>query len=66
MRYLHSDPTANAAVGAADRQLAGMRREAERIRALRLSGQLTRREEELARRRFIGIFRPLLEAALKD
>lgn len=65
MSYLHSDPTANAAVGSIDRELRQMRKEAERIRALRRNNALTREEEQRARRRFIGIYRPLLEKALK-
>lgn len=65
MSYLHSDPTANAAVGSIDRELRQMRKEAERIRVLRRNNALTREEEQRARRRFIGIYRPLLEKALK-
>ena len=61
---MHADPTANRAVGALERELKMMRREAERIRALRRSNLLTPEEERRARRRFRGIYRPLLEKAL--
>lgn len=65
MKYHRADPTANAAIGAADRELKQKRREAERLRALLQSGQLTPEMEEQARRRFTGIFKPILEKALK-
>ena len=65
MSYLHRDPTANAAVGSVEREYKQMQKEAERIRALRRSNALTREEEQRARRRFIGIYRPLLEKALR-
>jgi len=65
MKGTYSDPTANAAVGSLEKEFKRMQKEAERIRALRLSGQLTSEEEERARRRFIGIYRPMLEKALR-
>lgn len=60
----YSDPTANAAIGSADRELKEMSREAERIHALVKAGKLTLEMERYARRRFHGIFRYLLEDAL--
>ena len=65
-RCTHSDPTANAAIGAVDRQLRRMRREAEHIASLRRQGRFTPEMEAEARRRFIGIFRPILEKALQE
>lgn len=59
MRTNRNDPTANAAIGAVDRELKRMRREAERLRALRQRGQLTPEQEEQARARYTGIFRPI-------
>ena len=64
MSYLHSDPTANRAIGALEREMERMRMEADRLRALRRSNLLSFEEEQKARRRFIGIYRPLLERAL--
>jgi len=61
----HRDPTANAAIGAVDRQLRRMRREAEQIALLNRQGKFTPEMEAAARRRFTGIFRPLLEKALR-
>lgn len=66
MSNYYSDPTANAAIGAVDRELKLMRKEAERIRSLRQRGQLTPGEEARARRRFAGIYRRLLLEALRD
>ncbi len=65
MSYLHSDPTANRAIGSLDREYKMMQSEAERIRTLRRSNMLSFEEEQKARRRFIGIYRPLLERALQ-
>lgn len=61
-----SDPTANAAIGAVDRELKQMRKRAEQIRARRRMGLLTRQEELNARMQFTGIFRHLLREALED
>ena len=65
MSRMHSDPTANRAIGAIDREIRRMRGEAERIRVLRLNNMLTSEEEKRARRRFIGIYKPMLEKALR-
>jgi len=64
-RGTHRDPTANAAIGAVDRQLKRMRKEAAHIAYLNRQGKFTPEMEAEARRRFIGIFRPILEQALK-
>lgn len=64
MSNYDSDPTANAAIGAVDKELRRMRREAAQLRKRREQGRLTRAEELSARRRFRGIYRRLLEEAL--
>ena len=61
-----SDPTANTAVGSVDRQLRKMKKEAEQIGKLYHAGLLSYEDELLARRRFTGIFRHLLDEALAD
>lgn len=62
----HSDPTANAAIGAVDKQLAQMRREAQRIGELHRRGQLSPEALMAARHRFTGIYRRLLKEALRE
>ena len=64
MRYNNSSPTSAIAIGNVERELRQKKKEAERIRALYLSGRLTAEEEAAARRRFTGIFRRLLDEAL--
>lgn len=65
MSNLHADPTANRAVGSIEREYKMMQKEAERIRILRRNNMLSFEEEERARRRFIGIYKPLLERAMQ-
>ena len=65
MRYSNYSPTSSQAIGNVERQLRQMRREAEIIHRKYCSGTLTAAEEQAARKRFLGIFRPLLEDALK-
>ena len=62
--HMHADPTACRAIGSIEKELKRMRKEAERLRVLRRSNMLSSEEEERARRRFIGIYKPLLERAL--
>lgn len=62
----YSDPTANAAIGAVDREIRMMRRRAEQIRHRRQKGLLTPEEEARARRQFVGIYRRFLREALED
>jgi len=64
MRNYRNDPTANAAIGAVDRQLKRMRKEAEQLGRLRRAGKLTHEEEMKARARFRGIFKHLLDEQL--
>ncbi len=65
MSNYRSDPTANAAIGAVDRELKMMRKEAERLGQRYRKGLLTVAEETAARKKFIGIYRRLLTDALK-
>lgn len=62
----YSNPTANAAIGAVDKEMKAMQKKALRLKELRRKGLLTPQEEALARRQFIGIYRRLLEDALRD
>ncbi len=64
MSSYYSNPTANAAMGAVDKEIRQMAKRATRIKALRKTGRLTPEIEARARREFTGIFRPLLERAL--
>ena len=64
MKYNRSNPTANAAIGAVDKELAQMRKEAARLKALKRQGRLLPDAEQAARRRFTGIYKRLLEEAL--
>lgn len=65
MKTTYSDPTANAAVGAVDRELRRRRAEAECIAQRVRRGEMTAKEIADARRRFTGIYKLLLERALK-
>ncbi len=60
----YSDITGNTAAGNVDRELKMMRKEAERLALLQKRGKLTYEEVMKARRRFIGIYRPVLEKAI--
>ncbi len=64
MSKLHSDPTANTAIGAIDRELSRMRKKADKIALQYALGTLTAEDIRAARREFKGIYRPLLDAAL--
>lgn len=66
MRYSNYSPTSSQAIGNVDRELRRMRHEASILRMKYLQGRLSFEEEELARQRFRGIFKPLLEDALRD
>lgn len=58
--------TENAAIGAVDREIRLMRKQAEQIRSLRKNGLLTPEQETRARRQFVGIYRRFLLEALED
>lgn len=62
----YSNPTANAAIGAVDRELKQMRKRAEQIKRRRKNGQLTNEELVLARKQFVGIYARFLRDALED
>lgn len=66
MANYRNDPTANAAIGAIDRELRQKAEEAGKLREKKLRGELTYWEEREARRRFTGIFRHLIEEALDE
>lgn len=68
MSNYYSDPTASAAIGAVDKELARMKKRAKQMKALREAGQLQLTPEELAaaRREFRGIARYYLMAALGE
>lgn len=65
MSNYYSNPTANAAIGAVDREMKLLRKEAKLLRQRYLRGLLTPEEETRARRRFTGIYRVLLKNALR-
>lgn len=62
----YSNPTANAAIGAVDKELRLMRKKAKQLKKLRKLGFLTSQMEAAARREFTGIYRRFLEEALRD
>lgn len=66
MSSYYRDPTANAAMGAVDKEMKRMKKRAEKLRELRDLGKLTPEAEALARRQFTGIFRPILRKAMED
>ena len=59
-----NDPTANAALGAIDREIREKKKEARRAAQMIRSGRLSPEEEYRLRRRFNGIFRRYLTEAL--
>lgn len=62
----YSNPTANAAIGAVDREIRMMRKRAEQIKRRRKNGQLANEELALARKLFVGIYARFLREALED
>ena len=62
----YSNPTANAAIGAVDRELRMMRKRAAQIKSRHRQGKLTSEELAAARKQFIGIYARLLREALED
>lgn len=62
----YSNPTANAAIGAVDREIRMMRKRADQIKRCRQQGLLTPEELATARKQFIGIYARLLREALED
>ena len=66
MSNYYSNPTANAATGAVDKEIRAMRQWADEIHRLHQSGKLGQMELEMARKRFRGVCRRFLEEALAD
>ena len=66
MSHYYSNPTANLAIGAVERELQIMRIKAKHIKALKEKGNLTAEDLQLARKQFIGIYRRLLVEVLSD
>lgn len=62
----YSNPTANAAIGAVDREIRMMRKLAEQIKRRRQQGLLTPEELREARSQFVGIYARFLREALND
>ncbi len=62
----YSNPTANAAMGAVDREINRMRKKAARLKNLQQQGKLTDRELNRARKEFTGIYRRILLEALEE
>ncbi|MBQ6707709.1 MAG: hypothetical protein IJM97_02020 [Clostridia bacterium] len=60
----YSDPTANAAIGAAEKELNIMRKKAQKIKRLRQQGRLSPAAEKALFKEFSGIYRHLLIDAL--
>ena len=62
----YSNPTANGAIGAVDREIRKMCKQAEQIMRRRQRGLLTPEELAAARKQFVGIHALLLREALED
>ena len=62
----YSNPTANAAIGAVDREIRMMRKRADQIKRRHQQGQLTPEELATARKQFSGIYARFLREALED
>ena len=62
----YANPTANAAIGAVDRELRMMRKRADQIKLRHKQGLLTPEELAQARKQFIGIYARFLREALED
>jgi hypothetical protein len=62
----YSNPTANAAIGAVDREIRMMRKRAAQIKRRRQQGGLTADELAKARKQFVGIYARFLREALED
>lgn len=66
MSNYYSNPTANAAIGAVDKELDRVRKKAEWLRELRQQGLLTPEQEAAVCRQYTGIFRKVLRNALDN
>lgn len=61
----YSNPTANAAMGAVDKELKMMRKYVKWLKKRKQLGLLTPEQEEAARKQLIGIYRRLRPAFLR-
>lgn len=61
----HADPTANAAIGAIQKEWKKKEAEAKRLAALRKKGLLSPEAEAAARSQFRGIYRGLLKTTFQ-
>lgn len=66
MANYYRDPTANAAIGAVDKEIRRMEKQAKRLQQIGRQRALTQAEQELARRQFTGIHRRFLKLALEE
>lgn len=62
----YSNPTANAAIGAVDREIRMMRKRAKQINRRHKQGLLTPEELAQARKVYVGIYARFLREALED
>ena len=62
----YSNPTANTAIGAVDREIRVMRKRAEQIKHRHQQGLLTKEELSNARKQFVGIYARFFREALRD
>ena len=66
MSNYYRDPTANAAIGAVDKEIRRMEKQCKRLQAIRRTRPLTDMEIDEVRRQFTGIHRRFLKLALED
>lgn len=62
----YSDPTASAALGSINREFSRLEKKAKRLCALYREGKLSEEALERARTQFCGIYRHVLDIALKE
>lgn len=62
----YSNPTANAAIGAVDREIRMMRKRADQIKRRHKQGLLTHEELAQARKVYVGIYARFLREALEN
>ncbi len=58
---IYSDPTANAAIGAVNKEYNKLLKKAKAIKKLRQAGKLTPQQEATIKKEFVGIFTHLLD-----
>ena len=65
MADYYRNPTASAAIGSVDKELARIRKRAKELRALRAQGRLTPAILAAARQQYTGLYRRVLENELR-